>query len=110
MTRGDDIRECVRVGARASTELITVHVAVDGTEQPPRVAFAVGKGVGGSVVRNRVQRRLRHQVLASLGQLPGGSRIVVRASPAAAGASSLELGRDLGQALARAARKAVGGR
>lgn len=66
-----------------------------------RVGFVVSRAVGGSVVRSRVQRRLRHQVAAYVDQLPAGSRLVVRALPAAAEASSADLGTDLARALAR---------
>jgi ribonuclease P protein component len=41
---------------------------------PPRVAFAVGKGSGGAVVRNRIRRRLRAALrdLQVRGGLPAG--------------------------------------
>jgi ribonuclease P protein component len=48
-----------------------------------------------------VQRRLRHLMRARLGALPGGALAVVRALPAAAGASSATLGADLDAALRR---------
>ena len=38
--------------------MVTCAVVGPGSE-PPRVAYAVGRGVGGAVVRNRVRRRLR---------------------------------------------------
>ena len=41
---------------------------------PPKVAFAVGRRVGGAVVRNRVRRRLR--ALARASALPGGVWLV----------------------------------
>jgi ribonuclease P protein component len=34
----------------------------DDAARPPRVAYALGRGVGGAVVRNRVRRQLRHAV------------------------------------------------
>lgn len=64
-----------------------------------RVGFVVSKAVGGSVVRNRVERRLRHLVRDQLPELPPGSRAVVRANPAAADASSEVLARDLASAV-----------
>ncbi len=42
------------------------------SQQPPRVGFAVSKSVGGSVVRHRVSRKLRHVVAAHTSELPGG--------------------------------------
>jgi ribonuclease P protein component len=38
---------------------VTITWAPGDAGQPPRVAFAVGRVVGGAVVRNRVRRRLR---------------------------------------------------
>lgn len=99
----------VRGGRRAGRPLLTVHLdggdaaGANGTE-PSRAGLVVSKAVGGSVVRHRVARRLRHQLAARLPQLPAGSRLVVRAAPAAATASSADLGADLDRALARLVR------
>lgn len=71
----------------------------------PRAGFVVSKAVGGSVVRHRVSRRLRHLVAARLGSLPRGSLLVVRALPPAAAATSAELGADLDSGLRSALRK-----
>jgi ribonuclease P protein component len=69
-----------------------------------RVGFVVSKAVGNSVVRHRVSRRLRHLMRDRLGTLPTGCSLVVRALPAAAAASSAELGIDLDAALRRLSR------
>jgi ribonuclease P protein component len=61
----------------------------------------VGRKVGGSVVRHRVQRRLRHLMRARLAALPARALVVVRALPASAGASSAALGDELDVALRR---------
>ena len=66
----------------------------------------VSKAVGNAVVRNRVKRRLRHLTrdhLPQLQELPGRVVLVVRALPAAAGASYAALGHDLSRAIARVA-------
>jgi len=68
---------------------------------PVRVGLVVGRSVGGSVVRHRVSRRLRPLIGDRLGSLPDGSRMVVRALPETAAASSNALARDLDRALAR---------
>lgn len=102
---------------RAGTDLLVVHAAVPSMDsvdsmasvdpaptRPPRVGFVVSKAVGNSVVRHRVVRRLRAQVAERLSTLPAGTDLVVRAAPAAATASSVELGADLDRALERVTR------
>jgi ribonuclease P protein component len=61
----------------------------------------VGRTVGGSVVRHRVQRQLRHLMRSRLATLPARSLVVVRALPSSAGASSAALRDDLDGALRR---------
>jgi ribonuclease P protein component len=68
---------------------------------PARAGFVVGRVVGGSVVRHRTIRRLRHLIRDRLGRLPEGSLLVVRALPPAATADSAALGRDLDAGLDR---------
>jgi ribonuclease P protein component len=63
------------------------------------VGFVVGRAVGGSVERHRVVRRLRAVARERLGRLPAGSRLVVRALPAARNADWGQLARDLDAAL-----------
>ncbi len=72
----------------------------------PRVGFVVSRAVGNAVVRNRVKRRLRHLVREHLSSLPGSAVLVVRALPAAAAASSAELGADLARCLTASSREA----
>jgi len=80
---------------------VTVVVYLARTAEPTRaVGFAVSKAVGGAVVRNRVRRRLRAIVAGELASLPAGSRVVVRALPAAADAPFATLSSDVHSALA----------
>jgi ribonuclease P protein component len=115
LTRPADYRAVLRGGdgrgrRRAGSDLVVVHVALPVTPgpqdpaptRPPRVGFVVSRAVGGSVVRHRVVRRLRHLVRPYLDTLPAGCDLVVRAHPAAARASSDQLDQALGAALARA--------
>ena len=94
----------VRRGRRATRPLLTVHLlAADdaGADAAVRAGLVVSKAVGGSVIRSRVSRRLRHQLRAVVPALPAGSRVVVRAAPAAATADSAALAADLRRALDR---------
>ena len=105
MRRSSDFGAAVRRGRRAGTRTVVVHALVD---EPPSassaiVGFVVSKAVGGAVVRNRVKRRLRALVRPLVPHLVPGVRVVVRAQPAAATATSAMMGRDLAFALRRAA-------
>lgn len=112
-------------GKRAGGPLLAVHVAPEpapgraASDSPTssqeasdmsvdarvRVGFVVSKAVGGAVVRNTVKRRLRHLMAARTSRLVPGSLVVVRANPAAAGASSAALGAALDGVLDRIARR-----
>ena len=83
-----------------------MHLTTSTDPGPPVVGLVVSKAVGNAVTRNRVKRRLRALVTARLAAVPDGALLVVRAQPAAADASSGELGRDLDRALATARRRA----
>ena len=82
------------------THLLRADDAVAGSAAgPARVGFVVSKAVGNSVTRNRVKRRLRPLVREQLTVLPAAAVLVVRALPAAADATSVELRGDLGRCL-----------
>jgi ribonuclease P protein component len=131
LTDRDDFTTVVRRGRRAGRTLVVMHVLLPepvgecgsdgrapdvGSPVPlaqvrtPQVGFVVSKAVGGSVVRHRVARRLRHLMRDRLADAPPGSRIVVRALPAAAEADSASLGADLDRALHGALHGTGGGR
>lgn len=112
MTRPAEFTAAVRRGWRTGRGHLVVHVLVRSApapqpqeaqpqepQAPPRVGFVVSRATGGAVVRNRVQRRLRHLVRARLHRLPPGVLLVVRALPTAATASSKALGANLDGAL-----------
>jgi len=67
--------------------------------EPPRVAYAIGRGVGGAVVRNRVRRRLRAATRAHADSLVTGHAYLVSARPAARASSYQELSSSLHDAL-----------
>ncbi len=51
------------------------------------------------MTRNRTKRVLRHLVAARLSRIPQGCDLVVRANPAAAGATTAELAAELDRSL-----------
>ncbi|MFN2538983.1 MAG: ribonuclease P protein component [Mycobacteriales bacterium] len=98
-----DFSQVVRTGRRAGRPLLTVHLDTAGAG-PASAGLVVSKAVGSSVIRHRVARRLRHLLAAQLPQLSVGTRLVVRAAPGAATATSAALAADLDRALARLVR------
>jgi ribonuclease P protein component len=94
-------------GSRAGGPLMVVHAAMTDPmgARAPRVGFVVSGAVGGAVVRNRVERRLRALAGTALGGIPAGCDLVVRAAPAAATASFAELQAELDRCLRRALAK-----
>jgi len=65
-----------RQGRRSRRGAVTVtFVALDDVGVP-RVAYAVGKRVGGAVVRNGLRRRLRASVAEATGSLVPGAYLV----------------------------------
>jgi len=110
-----DFSEVVRRGRRASRPLLTVHALLPSTDVPaagppaapaacPRAGLVVSKAVGSSVIRHRTARRLRHLLRDRLSALPPGTRLVVRAAPAAGQSPSAALAIDLDAALLSALR------
>lgn len=97
-----DIRRALR-GRRAGGHLVVVHAVRVGKrrELPPRVGFVVSRAVGGAVTRNLVKRRLRGHVAGTLGDLPDGVDVLVRANPPAAQAEYAELATEYDRLLAR---------
>ena len=73
--------------------------AVGPRSEPPRVAYAVGRGVGGAVVRNRVRRRLRAATRAHAAELVPGRAYLVSAAARATRSSFSELSVSLNEAL-----------
>lgn len=97
-----EFTEVVRCGRRSSRRLLTVYLLDSSSATcPVRAGLVVSKAVGGSVVRHRVARQLRHVLRDRLDALPVGSLLVVRAAPAAASATARALAADLDAALAR---------
>ena len=99
LTRQDEFASTIRRGRRGGRSRLVVHLHVPAEVNPadlrPRAGFVVSRAVGGSVVRHRVTRRLRHLVRDRLAALPPGARLVVRALPPAADAPSSALAADL---------------
>ena len=74
--RGSDFDRVFRAGGRAADALLAVHALPNGGPHP-RLGLAVGRGIGGAVVRNRVKRLLREAFRIRRGDLPPSHDLVV---------------------------------
>ena len=101
LTDAGSYRLATRSGQRAGSGTVVVHLTPGARPGPPQVGLVVSRAVGNAVTRNLVKRRLRHLCREHVSVLPGSSLLVVRALPAAAGASYQELGADLSRCLER---------
>ena len=102
MRRRAEFTATVRTGRRASSPTVVLHVlAGQRPDEAARIGLIVNKGVGGSVVRHQVARRLRGVSAQLLEDFRPGDLVVLRALPASARATSAQLAADLSQALSR---------
>ncbi|MGH8862071.1 MAG: ribonuclease P protein component [Jatrophihabitantaceae bacterium] len=104
LRRSGDFATAVRQGRRVRSGAVVVH-RHDGVaaEAPAVIGFVVSRAVGGSVIRHRVTRRLRHVVGRQLAVLPTGTATVIRALPDAAASTSADLEADVARAFDRLA-------
>ena len=94
---GDHLRQVSRRGSRVASDYFVVARLATQDDAPGRFGFVVSKQVGGAVVRNRVKRRLREMAQGEMTRGFSGEDVVVRALPAASGASYEDLLRAWGQ-------------
>lgn len=85
-----DFTVALRRGRKFAHGSVVFHLDI-APDTERRCGFIVSKAVGGSVLRHRVTRRLRHVCREIYPQLPAGARLVVRALPQAARASYADL-------------------
>jgi len=114
MRSPEEFKRTMRSGRRAGGATLSGHLLLTAVAVPedtkPKVGLVVSRAVGSAVVRNRVKRRLRELMRGRVAALPGGSLLVLRAHPAAAGARQADLAADLDLVLERLQRRQVGAR
>lgn len=102
---GRDFQRVRRRGRQVGGRLLAlgyIRRPAPGRDAPLRAGFAVGKRVGGAVVRNLVKRRLREIVRRAQGSLAPGWDVILNARPPAAEATYAELEAETRDLLARA--------
>lgn len=74
-----DFALTTKTGVRATSLSLVVYLKTNSSKaSEPQVGLIVNKSVGGSVVRHRVSRQLRHLIAGHLRDFPKNSLIVVR--------------------------------
>ena len=71
---------------------------------PAQAGLIISKNVGGSVVRHKVARQIRHSLRELMETLPEGAQVVVRALPGSAGR---DLNKELNSLIPKVLEKAM---
>ena len=87
-----------------SSKFLVVYLYPTMTSTPAQAGLIISKSVGGSVVRHRVARQIRHSLKDLLHTMPAGARLVVRALPGSAGQ---DLRKDLSSLIPKVLEKAM---
>ena len=78
-----DFALTTKTGVRATSLSLVVYLKTNSNTQAnsssaPLIGLIVNKSVGGSVVRHRVSRQLRHLAATHISSIPADSRLVIR--------------------------------
>ncbi len=74
-----DFALTTKTGVRATSLSLVVYLKTNSSgSNAPQIGLIVNKSVGGSVVRHRVSRQLRHLISSHIQTLPLNSQLVVR--------------------------------
>ena len=77
-----DFARATKSGTRVTSEHFVGYLYINpapNENHPPKFGLIVNKGVGGSVVRHALARKLRHAAAPQLLKLPNNSLLVIRA-------------------------------
>ena len=81
LTSPDDFARTTKSGFRVTNKSLVGYLYLTGSTMPAICGLIISKSVGGSVVRHRVARKLRHSLQDHLNELPLGALVVIRALP-----------------------------
>ncbi len=74
-----DFARATKSGLRFSTTHFVGYLyLIPSCVQPARAGLIISKSVGGSVVRHRLARKIRHALRDDYSQLPNGGLLVIR--------------------------------
>jgi len=81
LTSPNDFARATKSGHRLTSKSLVLYFYAGAEVHPARFGLIIGKSVGGSVVRHRVARQIRHSLREYVANFPTGSLVVVRALP-----------------------------
>ena len=81
LTISADFARATKSGTRVTTENFVgyLYISPVTNSDHPKCGLIVNKGVGGSVTRHALARKVRHAVAPQIVKLPSGSLLVIRA-------------------------------
>jgi ribonuclease P protein component len=81
LTTSADFARATKSGTRVTTENFVgyLYISPVTNNDHPKCGLIVNKGVGGSVTRHALARKVRHAVAPQITKLPSGSLLVIRA-------------------------------
>jgi ribonuclease P protein component len=81
LTISADFARATKSGTRVTTENFVgyLYISPVTNNDHPKCGLIVNKGVGGSVTRHALARKVRHAVAPQITKLPSGSLLVIRA-------------------------------
>jgi ribonuclease P protein component len=81
LTISADFARATKSGTRVTTENFVgyLYISPVTNNDHPKCGLIVNKGVGGSVTRHALARKVRHAVAPQIAKLPSGSLLVIRA-------------------------------
>ena len=79
MRRGQDFSRTTKTGHRATSSLLVLYFLThEQLPLVPQVGLIINKSVGGSVIRHRIARQLRHAMAEHISALPPHTQVVIR--------------------------------
>jgi len=80
LTSPEDFSRTTKQGVRSATQSLAGYLLTDTELNSPKIGYIVSRTIGGSVVRHKVTRQLKHISRENLNTLPTDSLVVIRAT------------------------------
>jgi ribonuclease P protein component len=95
LTSPNDFARTTKSGYRLASKSLVLYLYPTTEISPARFGLIIGKSIGGSVIRHRLARQIRHLLRDQTPIIPSGSLVVIRALPNLQKLSSHEISQEL---------------